>query len=112
MPARWLIEASHRPDLLKADRRKAGGIKPGTWALKRLPVAPGPFVHIRASRDGTQLAVGRDDGRDASVLIYALAGTSVLRRLTLIGQNCFPIWSPMVYAWRFNRIARETSASS
>ena len=34
MPTCPLVRNISRPELLKADRLKAGGIKPGTWALK------------------------------------------------------------------------------
>jgi serine/threonine protein kinase/Tol biopolymer transport system component len=62
--------------------------------VTRLPVEPGPYVHVRASRDGARLAIGTDDGREAIVSIQELAGTSAMRRLTFGGQNRFPIWSP------------------
>jgi hypothetical protein len=38
-----MIETPYGPDLLKADRLKAGGIKPGTWALKRSRPTPLAF---------------------------------------------------------------------
>jgi serine/threonine-protein kinase len=60
----------------------------------RTLVPPGPYTHVRASRDGARVAVGSDDGREANVWIYALNGTGPMRRLTLDGQNRFPIWSP------------------
>jgi hypothetical protein len=60
----------------------------------RLPAQPGPYVHVRASPDGARLAVGSDDGKEAIVWIYDLAGTSAMRRLTIGGHNRFPIWSP------------------
>jgi Tol biopolymer transport system component len=60
----------------------------------RVPLAPGPFVHVRVSSDGKQAALGSDDGKNASVWVYALEGKSALRRLTLTGVNRFPVWSP------------------
>src|SRR4029077_4872596 len=63
-------------------------------ALTRLAVPPGSYVHVRASRDGGRLAIGTDDGKEANVWIYELAGKNAMRRLTLDGQNRFPIWSP------------------
>ena len=63
-------------------------------SVTRLPVKPGPYGHVRASRDGMRLAVGADDGREAAVWIYELAGTNAIRRLTFGGQNRFPVWSP------------------
>src|SRR6185295_11897753 len=62
--------------------------------VTRLPIPPGPYVHVRASRDGGRLAIGSDDGKDAIVSIQDLSGTSSMRRLTFGGQNRFPIWSP------------------
>jgi serine/threonine-protein kinase len=62
--------------------------------MTRLPIPPGPYVHVRASRDGGRLAIGSDDGKDAIVSIQDLSGTSAMRRLTFVGQNRFPIWSP------------------
>src|SRR4029077_3905467 len=63
-------------------------------ALTRLAVPPGSYVHVRASRDGGRLAIGTDDGKEANVWIYELAGKNEMRRLTFAGQNRFPIWSP------------------
>ncbi|HEY3455605.1 MAG TPA: protein kinase [Bryobacteraceae bacterium] len=62
--------------------------------VSRLTVSPGPYVHARVSPDGTRLAVGSDDGKDAAVWICRLDGTGALQRLTLEGRNRFPIWSP------------------
>jgi dipeptidyl aminopeptidase/acylaminoacyl peptidase len=59
-----------------------------------LKLPAGPYVHVRASRDGKRLALGSDDGKEAIVWIWDLAGTSAARRLTLDGRNRFPIWSP------------------
>jgi eukaryotic-like serine/threonine-protein kinase len=59
-----------------------------------LKLPPGPFVHVRASRDGKRLALGSDDGREAIVWVYDIDGTTAVRRLTLSGKNRFPIWSP------------------
>ena len=47
-----------------------------------------------APRDGTRAAIGVDDGKDASVQIYALNEKSSVRRLTLEGKSRFPVWSP------------------
>jgi len=58
-----------------------------------LPLAPDLYAHPRVSRDGSRLAVGIDNGQEANVWIYELAGTSALRRLTFGGHNRFPIWS-------------------
>ncbi len=45
-------------------------------------------------RDGKHVALGSDDGKEAIIWIYELAGTSAIRRLTLDGHNRFPIWAP------------------
>ena len=57
----------------------------------KLPIAAYEFP--RLSPDGKRIAVGTDDGKDANVWVYDLAGTSSIRRLTFGGQNRFPIWS-------------------
>ena len=59
----------------------------------RLGIPPGPYVLTRVSRDGTHLAVGSDNGKDADIWMYRLGGTGALQRLTLGGRNRFPIWS-------------------
>ena len=59
-----------------------------------LKTSPGPFVHARASRDGTRAALDTTDGKEAIVWIYELAETSAMKRLTFGGANRFPIWSP------------------
>jgi Tol biopolymer transport system component len=58
-----------------------------------LKLPPGPFTAPRISPDGTRVAFGSDDGKDASVWIYELAGTTSPRQLTISGINRFPIWS-------------------
>ena len=62
--------------------------------ITRVTVPPAAYSHVRVSRDGTHAAIGTDDGKDASVLIYALNGASAIRRLTLEGKSRFPVWSP------------------
>jgi len=59
-----------------------------------LKLPPGPYVHVRAARDNQRLAIGTDDGKDAIISIYDLAETTALRRLTLEGENRFPVWAP------------------
>jgi serine/threonine-protein kinase len=65
-----------------------------TGAMMPLAVAVGPYAHVRATRDGARVAVDSDDGKEAFVSIYDMAGTSAMRRLTFEGKNRFPIWSP------------------
>jgi serine/threonine-protein kinase len=64
---------------------------------KTQPIAlpPQMYVHPRLSPDGTQIAVGTDDGRDSNVWVYdRKAPGASLRRLTFGGRNRYPIWSP------------------
>ncbi|MEO7134339.1 MAG: protein kinase, partial [Vicinamibacterales bacterium] len=58
-----------------------------------LKLPPGPYLMPRVSPDGTRIAFGTDDGKEAIVWIYDLAGTTSRRRLTFGGNNRFPIWS-------------------
>ena len=62
-------------------------------AVQRLDVSPGPYEHVRASRDGTRLVVGIDDGKEANVSIYDFAAKGSMTRITFGGRNRFPIWS-------------------
>ena len=64
----------------------------GTVQSLKLP--PDAYLYPRVSPDGKRLAVETDNGKEAIVWIYDLAGTSARRRLTFGGQNRFPIWSP------------------
>jgi serine/threonine-protein kinase len=61
--------------------------------MTRLSAPLGPYVNVRASRDGNRLAVGSDDGKEAIVWIHDVNGTSAMRRLTIGGHNRFPIIS-------------------
>ena len=45
------------------------------------------------SPDGTRIAFGTDDGKEAIIYIYDLSGASGMQRLTFGGNNRFPIWS-------------------
>jgi serine/threonine-protein kinase len=62
-------------------------------AVERLKLPPGPYQHPRISPDDKQVAFGKDDGKEASVWVYELSGTSAPRQLTFGGRNKFPIWS-------------------
>ena len=73
-------------------RRLAIGDRAGN--ITGLPVPPAAYSHVRVSPDGTRTTLGVDDGKQASVLIYALNGTSAVQRLTTAGRNRFPVWSP------------------
>ena len=60
-----------------------------------LKIPPGPYQLPRMAPDGTRIAFGSDDGKEASIWTYELSGTSAMRRLTFEGQghNRFPVWS-------------------
>jgi Tol biopolymer transport system component len=46
------------------------------------------------SPDGSQIALGADDGREAIVWTYDLAGSRPMQRVTFGGNNRYPIWAP------------------
>ena len=62
-------------------------------AVNPLKLRPASYQFPRISPDGTRVAVGTDDGREANIWIYDLSGTSAVRQLTLEGRNRFPVWS-------------------
>ena len=66
--------------------------KGGSAVLK---IQPGAYQLPRMSPDGKRIAFGSEDGKEASIWIYELSGTSSTRRLTFEGQghNRFPVWS-------------------
>ena len=61
--------------------------------VQPLKLPPGAYEYPRLSPDGKQIAFGTDDGRDAIVWIYDVAGARSARRLTLGGRNRVPVWS-------------------
>src|SRR5205814_7009585 len=60
-------------------------------AVQPLKLSPGAYEYPRLSPDGKRIAVGTDDGKDAIVWIYDVAGASSARRLTLGGRNRVPV---------------------
>jgi serine/threonine-protein kinase len=58
-----------------------------------LKIPAGPYDYPRVSPDGKQIVYETDDGKDASIWLYDLNGTTSPRRLTLDGRNRFPVWS-------------------
>ena len=72
-------------DLALIDR--AGRVQP-------LNLEPGRYVAPRVSPDGTAVAFGSEDGKEAAVFTYALSGTSAMRRLTFGGNSRYPTWTP------------------
>jgi serine/threonine-protein kinase len=60
-----------------------------------VPLAPGPYLHPRLSRDGNQIAFENGAGGDTNIWIYDLrTNNNAPRRLTYAGNNAFPVWSP------------------
>ena len=76
--------SSAQSDLALVDRN--GAVQP-------LKLPPGAYEYPRLSPDGKRIAFGSDDGKDAIVWIYDVAGASSARRLTLGGRNRVPVWS-------------------
>ena len=70
------------------------GIADRSGVVTALPVPEANFQHVRASRDGSTLAIGTHDGTQAIVWIYPLSGSAAMQRLTHEGNNSAPIWSP------------------
>jgi protein kinase-like protein/WD40 repeat protein len=77
---------------VSADRAIAKANRSGT--VTALSARAGPYVHVRATRDGARLALDTDDGKDANIWIYETDGKSDVNRLTFGGKNRFPLWSP------------------
>lgn len=85
IPGPAVVASTERGQLAFVDRK--GAIEP-------LKLPPGQYLFPRASPDGTRIAFGTEDGREAIVWIYDLSGTRAVQRLTYGGNNRFPIWSP------------------
>ncbi len=62
-------------------------------AAEPLKLQPAAYQMPRLSPDGTRIAVGSDDGKEATIWVYELSGASAARPLTLEGHNRFPVWS-------------------
>lgn len=76
--------STSQQDLVRFDRK-------GTPEPLGLP--PDKYEFPRVSPDGTRMAFGTTDGKEAVVSIYELSGASAPRRLTFGGNNRLPIWS-------------------
>jgi len=70
------------------------GIVDRQGAVTPIGIPAGPYFTPRASPDGTRIAFGSDDGKDAFIAVYDLSGARVMRRVTFSGHNRFPVWSP------------------
>jgi len=63
-------------------------------SVRRLKLPPRPFTGPRVSPDGRRIAIGTEDGKEATVWIYELSGATTMRPLTFSGHNRFPVWTP------------------
>jgi Tol biopolymer transport system component len=72
-------------DLAIVDR-STGNVAP-------LKLLAGSYQHARVSPDGSRIAFGTDDGKEAAVYSYALDGSTSIQRRTFGGNNRYPIWS-------------------
>ena len=76
--------SSAQSDLALVDRN--GAVQP-------LKLPPGAYEYPRLSPDGKRIAFGTDNGKDAIVWIYDVAGARSARQITLGGRNRVPVWS-------------------
>jgi eukaryotic-like serine/threonine-protein kinase len=77
-------EGGGHQELVLTDRN--GGVE-------RLQLPPGPYRGVRASPDGTRIAFGTDDGKEAIIYTYDLSSARPMQRLTFGGNNRFPVWT-------------------
>jgi Tol biopolymer transport system component len=59
----------------------------------RIDMPVDAYEFPRVSPDGTHIAVGTNDGKEAIIWIYDQEGQTTRRRLTDVGKNRFPVWS-------------------
>ena len=81
-------------------------------AAQRLQIDPAPFAQLRASRDGTRIAYGKDDGREADIWVFALSGKTVEQKLTFDGRSRHPGRGLPMTASRFNQNGTASGESS
>jgi serine/threonine-protein kinase len=60
---------------------------------EQLKVRLAAYESPRVSPDGSRIAVGTDDGKDANVWIYDLSASTAIRQLTFAGRNKVPVWT-------------------
>jgi serine/threonine-protein kinase len=75
------------------------GITDRKGVMTALPLPEDAYLAPRVSPNGTRVVYGTDAGlvspgagKEASVHVYDLSGTSSARRLTLEGGNRYPVW--------------------
>jgi serine/threonine-protein kinase len=72
------------PEIARFDRKNG---------IEKLKLPPRGFGSMQISPDGRRLAFDVDDGKDANVWVYDMAGKAAPFRLTYGGSNRHPIWS-------------------
>jgi len=65
--------------------------KDGTQESLKLP--KGRYAYPRVSPDGRWLAFESSDGKESTIAVYHLSGTTAARRLTFGGNSRFPVWN-------------------
>jgi hypothetical protein len=76
--------STEQADLALIDRH-------GTTEALKLPRMA--YHAPRVSHDGRFIAVGSDDGKEATIWIHDLSGNAALRQLTFSGKDRHPVWS-------------------
>jgi hypothetical protein len=62
-------------------------------SVESLELPQAAFAAPRISPEGTRVAFGMDDGKEAAIWIYELSGRTSMRRLTVGGANRYPVWT-------------------
>jgi len=75
------------------DNTRQLALSDGAGAVTPLSLRPGAYDTPRISPDGTRVAVGVADAKEAYIAIWDLDGRTALRRLTFGGNSRYPVWS-------------------
>src|SRR5262249_11089664 len=60
--------------------------------VEALSPSPGSFLYPRVSPDGTRVAYGTDDGKEANIFTLNLSDGAT-KRVSFGGKNRFPVWT-------------------
>ena len=70
------------------------GLSDRKGSIEPLGLPPASYMYPRVSPDGKQISLSTEDGKEAVVWVYDLAGRNAPpRKLTFGGRNRFPVWS-------------------
>jgi Tol biopolymer transport system component len=69
------------------------GLSDRAGTVTPLTLPAGTYDTLRVSPDGTRIAVGVADPKEAYIAIWNLNGQTALRRLTFGGNHRYPVWS-------------------